>query len=90
MIEDTAVHFRVEIEEERKRRAAISELEAMIELLGRKTDAFNRRARVCELSFVLGLPPHLYKALEAILYDPRVDVRRKASRLISIWAKEGR
>jgi hypothetical protein len=89
-LEDTAEHFKQEAEEDRKRRAAIRELEGMIELLERKSTLFHQKARAVELGFHLGLPVHLYKALETVLYDSRPQHRQRAGKLIALWAREGR
>jgi len=74
---------------ERQRLEAIRDCGRILEILQAQTDAFERKARACRMGHAIGLPPHLFKALECVLYDPSVKRRKMAAELIREWARRG-
>ena len=74
---------------ERERAEAIKDIERMLAILDTQSAAFRRKVKVVELAAGLGVPVHLHKALETVLYDTNQRRRKMAGKLIVHWARRG-
>lgn len=74
---------------EHERVEAIKDCERMLAILEAQSAAFRQKVRVAELACALGVPLHLHRALETVLYDSNVRHRKMASNLIIRWAQRG-